>query len=173
VGEKPTVEGDVGDESNASSEPLSLSAADDLPSGDKSQEVKRGSGDSTTTETSEDEVKDPSFLEATPLPNIISQSQTTVPPAVQGDPPSPVGSKFKEIKYWSANLKKPYFVHKKDTFELPHHQFPALSEHMKHFEPTDNMVKQYDEYFTNLSTNPLPENQIVSRIGKHQSTLYR
>jgi hypothetical protein len=87
VGEKPTNEGDTGDESSASSEPLSLSASDDLSSGDESQEVKSVSGSSTTTETSEDEAKDPSYPEAPRLANIISQSQTTVPPAVQGDPP--------------------------------------------------------------------------------------
>jgi hypothetical protein len=58
------------------------------------------------------------------------------------------------------------FCQKTDLFELPHHQFPALSEHTKHFEPTNKMVKQYDEYFAHLSTNPLPENQMVSRIGK-------
>jgi hypothetical protein len=92
-GEEPANEGDVGDESSASSEPLSVSADDDFPSGDESQEVKSGSGNSTTTETSEDEEKDPSYVEATPveepsyretpaLANIISQSQTTVPTVV-------------------------------------------------------------------------------------------
>jgi hypothetical protein len=63
-------------------------------------------------------------------------------------------------------LEKPYFVQKEDHFEFPHYQFPALSEHKKQFEPIDKMAKQYDEYFANLSTNPLPENQIVSMIGK-------
>jgi hypothetical protein len=164
--EKPTNEGDAGDESSASSEPLSLSADDDLPSGDESQGVKSVSGNSTTTETSEDEAKNPSYQEAPRLANIISQSQTTVPPAVPGDPPSPVRSKIKEIKYWSSNLEKPYFLHKTDRFEFPHYQFPAHPGHTQHFKPTDRMRKQYDEYFANLSTNPLPEDQIVTMIGK-------
>jgi hypothetical protein len=89
VTDKPTNAGDAGDESSASSEPLSLSADDDLPSGDESQGVKSVSGCSTATETSGDKVKDPSYLEAPRLANIISQSQTTVPTAVEGDPPRP------------------------------------------------------------------------------------
>jgi hypothetical protein len=164
--EKPTNGSDVGDESSALSEQLSLSAAADLPAGDESQEVKSVSGSSTATETSEDEAKDPSYLEAPRLANIISQSQTTVPPAVPGDLPSPVRSKIKEIKYWSSNLEKPYFLHKTDPFEFPHYQFPAHPGHTQHFEPTDRMRKQYDAYFANLSTNPLPEDQIVTMIGK-------
>jgi hypothetical protein len=186
---------DVGDESSTSSLQLSVSAAADLPAGDESKEstelsvsanddfsaieplvevgslvdsqgVKSVSGSSTATETSGDEAKDPSYPEAPQLANIILQSQTTVPPAVPRDPPSPVRSKLKEIKYWSSKLEKPYFLHKTDRFDFPHYQFPALPEHTQHFEPTDKMGKQYDEYFANLSTNPLPENQIVCRIGK-------
>jgi hypothetical protein len=85
--EKPTNGSDAGDESSASSEQLSLSADDDLPAGDESQEVKSVSGSSTATKTSGDEAKDPSYLKPPRLANIISQLQTTVPPAVQGDPP--------------------------------------------------------------------------------------
>jgi hypothetical protein len=77
-GEKPTNAGDLGDESSASSEPLSLSADDDLPSGDESQETKSGSRTSTATETSEDEDTDPSYAEATPLAN-ISEDEVEAP----------------------------------------------------------------------------------------------
>jgi hypothetical protein len=64
-------------------------------------------------------------------------------------------------------LEKPYLLHKTDPFDFPHYQFPGHSSHKQHFEPTDRMRKQYDEYFANLSTNPLPEDQIVSMIGKN------
>jgi hypothetical protein len=166
VSEKPTNEGDAGDKSSASSEPLSLSAHDDLPSGDESQGVQSVSRSSTATETSDDKAKDPSYPEAPRLANIIPQWQITVPTAVPVDPPSLVRSKLKEIKYWSSKLEMPYFVHKTDPFEFLHYQFPALPGHTQHFEPADRMGKQYDDYFANVSTNPLPENQIVCRIGK-------
>jgi hypothetical protein len=71
----------------------------------------------------------------------------------------------KEIKYWSSNLKQPYFVYKTDPFEFPHDRFPAHPGHKNHFQPTQKTWKQYDDYFAKLKTNPLPEGQIVARVG--------
>jgi hypothetical protein len=76
-----------------------------------------------------------------------------------------IRSMRKEIKYWSSNLKQPYFVYKTDPFEFPHDRFPAHPGHKNHFQPTQKTWKQYDDYFTKLKTNPLPEGQIVARVG--------
>jgi hypothetical protein len=181
----------AGDESKESTE-LSVSADDDLPATEPLAEevdkpkippaavapttdVKPDSednqsrfGDSTTSEESDGKATDPSYPEARGLANIISQSQPQVPPAVASPPPSPVRSMRKEIKFWSANLEKPYFLHKTDPFEFPHYRFPALPGHKLHFQPTETMWKNYDKYFAGLSTNPLPEDQIVAKIG-HQT----
>jgi hypothetical protein len=168
----------VGDESKQSTE-LSVSADDDLPStetlveeADKSKippaaaddAVPSVSGGSTSTEESDGETIDPSYPPPLGLANTISQSQATVPPAVPIEFPSPIRSTRKEIKYWSANLEKPYFVHKTDPFEFPHDRFPAHPGHQNHFQPSKIMWKQYDDYFAKLKTNPLPEGQIVARV---------
>jgi hypothetical protein len=62
-GEKPTNEGDLGDESSASFEELSVSGDNDYPTGYESQGVGSGSGSGTATESSVDEDEDSSYTE--------------------------------------------------------------------------------------------------------------
>jgi hypothetical protein len=105
----------TGNESKQSTD-LSVNADDDLPPTDMLVEEANKfkispavadaaapsvSGDSTSTKESYGEPKAPSYPPPPGLRNIISQSQTTVPPAVPIQFPSPIRSMRKEIKYWS------------------------------------------------------------------------